>query len=262
MSQKKVAYFCMEYGLDQSFKIYSGGLGILAGDILKAVHDLGKPMVGVGILWRQGYVEQKIDENGNPTDTYRDYSYDFLEDTGVTVSVNIRKNKLKLKVWKCSCFGNADLYLLDANLPDNADRLITGQLYGWFNEERIAQEVILGVGGVRALRALGIEPDIYHFNDSHPMFAGFELISERIKSGMSFEEAYADVRKSIVFTTHTPVPAGNECHSLRLLSYMSDRCGLTLNQLKHDGCRTSSFIHCKRRCRASCKNSKEDVGSC
>ena len=225
----------MEYGLDQSFKIYSGGLGILAGDILKAAHDLNKPMVGIGILWRQGYVEQKIDEQGRPCDTYHEYSYDFLKDTGVTVTVKIRSKKLKLKVWLCDCFGNVPLYLLDANLPENGDRLITGQLYGWFNEERIAQEVILGVGGVRALRALGIEPDIYHFNDSHPMFAGFELISERMKAGESFEQAYQNVRKSIVFTTHTPVPAGNECHPLRLISYMSDRCGLTLDQLKFIG---------------------------
>jgi len=189
MSEKKTAYFCMEYGLDPSFKIYSGGLGILAGDILKAAKDLNKPMVAVGILWRQGYGEQVIDQNGKPADLFREYSYDFLKDTGVTVKVKIRGANVKLKVWLCDCFGNVPLYLLDANLPNNPDSLMTGQLYGWFGEERIAQEIILGIGGIRALRKLGIETDIYHFNDSHPMFAGFELIRERMKAGEDFKTA-------------------------------------------------------------------------
>ena len=140
MSKKPLcAYFCMEYGLDPSFKIYSGGLGILAGDILKAAHDLEMPMVGVGILWRQGYNRQVIHENGRPMDCFPEYRYDFLKDTGVEVSVEIRGREVRAKVWLCDCFGNVPLYLLDTNLPDNNDSLLTGQLYGWFNEERIAQ---------------------------------------------------------------------------------------------------------------------------
>lgn len=142
---------------------------------------------------------------------------------------------IKLKVWLCDCFGNAPLFLLDANLPENADRLITRQLYGWFNEERIAQEIILGIGGIRALRALGIQADRYHFNDSHPMFASFELIREEMEAGLSFTEARAKVRQSIVFTTHTPVAAGNEVHEHKLLEYMGAYNGLSYEQVKEIG---------------------------
>lgn len=228
MSKKPLcAYFCMEYGLDPSFKIYSGGLGILAGDILKAAHDLEMPMVGVGILWRQGYNRQVIHENGRPMDCFPEYRYDFLKDTGVEVSVEIRGRDVRAKVWLCDCFGNVPLYLLDTNLPDNNDSLLTGQLYGWFNEERIAQEMILGIGGIRALEALHMKPDLYHFNDSHPAFAGLELIRREMeKDGITFQEARESVRRSIVFTTHTPVEAGNEVHSHDLLQYMGAYNGL------------------------------------
>nr|WP_317413315.1 alpha-glucan family phosphorylase [uncultured Solibaculum sp.] len=233
MSKKPLcAYFCMEYGLDPSFKIYSGGLGILAGDILKAAHDLEMPMVGMGILWRQGYNRQVIHENGRPMDCFPEYRYDFLKDTGVEVSVDIRGREVKAKVWLCDCFGNVPLYLLDTNLPDNNDSLLTGQLYGWFNEERIAQEMILGIGGVRALEALHIKPDLYHFNDSHPAFAGLELIRREMeKENVTFQEARQSVRRSIVFTTHTPVEAGNEVHSHDLLQYMGAYNGLDKEDL-------------------------------
>lgn len=234
MAQNKprVAYFCMEFGLHEDFRIYSGGLGILAGDILKAAYDAGDPMVGVGILWRQGYTEQRIDANGFPYDSYHEYKYDFLEDTGVTVKVLIRGRQVKAKVWKCTAFGNAPLYLLDTNVPDNADWAITGQLYGWFEEERIAQEMVLSIGGVRALKALGIDVDVYHFNDSHPVFAGVELIrAEMEEKGFSFEEALQTVKRRIVFTTHTPVEAGNELHEHELLRYMGANCGLTYGQM-------------------------------
>lgn len=228
----RVAYFCMEFGLHEDFKIYSGGLGILAGDILKAAHDDRLPMVGVGILWRQGYTKQVIDENGRPCDCFPEYRYDFLEDTGVVVEVTVRERPVYCKVWRCTCFGNAPLYLLDTNLPQNSDPLITGQLYGWFGEERIAQEMILGIGGVRALRALGIPVDVYHFNDSHPVVAGVELIREQMAgAGLSFEAAWAKVRRQIVFTTHTPVMAGNEVHEHRLLQYMGAYNGLSYEQM-------------------------------
>lgn len=232
----KTAYFCMEYGLDEKFKIYSGGLGILAGDILKAAKDGGYPMTGVGILWRQGYTEQFIDESGRPYDCFHEYRYDFLKDTGVNVSVNIRGRKVAAKVLECTDFVNAPLYLLDTNLPENRDFYITGQLYGWFDEERIAQEMILGIGGVKALRELGIEPDIYHFNDSHPVFAGIELIRELMDNrGMNFESALKTAKNKIVFTTHTPVKAGNETHSYKLLDYMGACRGLSRNQMKEIG---------------------------
>ncbi len=150
--RSKVAYFSMEYALESNFKLYAGGLGILAGDYLKGAKDNDYPIVGIGIKWKQGYTEQRIDENGNAFDCYHNYNYDFLEDTGVKVSVDIRERRVLCKVWKCDNFGNVPLYLLDTDLPENEDPWITGQLYGWFGEERIAQEIVLGIGGIRALR--------------------------------------------------------------------------------------------------------------
>ena len=227
-----VAYFCMEFGLHEDFKIYSGGLGILAGDILKAAKDEKLPLVGVGILWRQGYTTQLIGEDGKPYDCFPEYRYKFLEDTGVIVKVRIRGRQVKCKVWKCTQFNNVPLYLLDTNLPDNNDSLLTGQLYGWFAEERIAQEMILGIGGVRALKALGIKVDTYHFNDSHPVIAGLEMIRENMdEHGVSFEEAWQKTKQQIVFTTHTPVMAGNEAHEHELLQYMGAYNSLTYGQM-------------------------------
>lgn len=233
--EPKVAYFCMEYGLNPAFRIYSGGLGILAGDILKAANDLKKPMVAVGFLWRQGYTRQTIDEDGRIVDSFPEYRYGFLKDTGVEVSVTIRKRVVRAKVWLCDCYGNVPLYLLDTFLDDNSDRLLTGQLYGWFDEERIAQEMLLGIGGIRALEKLGITPDVYHFNDSHPIFAGMELVRKEMLSGADFEKAVERVRQHIVFTTHTPVPAGNEVHSFPLLRYMGAFGDFTSAQMKKIG---------------------------
>ena len=231
----RVAYFCMEYGLDSAFKIYSGGLGILAGDMLKGAHDLKVPLVAIGLLWRQGYTEQKIGEDLRPYDSYPDFNYDFLQDTGIEVSVRIRQHDVACKVWKVNKFGNADLYLLDTYLPENADKLITGQLYGWFAEERVAQEMVLGIGGIKALRALKIPIDVYHFNEGHALFAGFELIKEKMAKGLEYAEAFEETKKEIVFTTHTPVVAGNEQHSHELLQYMGAYNGLKAKQMEDLG---------------------------
>lgn len=231
-SLKKTAYFCMEFGLHEDFKIYSGGLGILAGDILKAARDGNYPMVGVGMLWRQGYTTQLIGEDGTPYDCYPEYRYDFLQDADVEVAVEIRGRIVKCKVWKCNKYDNVDLYLLDTNIPGNNDFYITGQLYGWFSEERIAQEMILGIGGVRALQALGIDVEIYHFNDSHPVIAGIELITQKMQNdNLSFKNAWKAVREQIVFTTHTPVAAGNEVHNHALLEYMGAYSGLNYKEM-------------------------------
>lgn len=235
MSSEKnpnVAYFCMEYGIDQRFKAYAGGLGILAGDYLKGAQDHQYPIIGIGIRWKQGYTEQKIDASGNAYDSYHNYKYDFLEDTGITVTVDIRKVKVNCKVWKLTQFGNADLYLLDTDIPDNHDSWITGQLYGWFGEERIAQEIVLGIGGVRAIRALGLPIDIYHFNEGHALFAGFELLREKMEDeGLTFEKAVEVVKKEVVFTTHTPIVQGNESHPIDKIIYMGANLNLTRAQL-------------------------------
>ena len=232
----RVAYFCMEYGLHEEFKIYAGGLGILAGDHMKSAKDGEYPLVGIGLLWRAGYTSQRIGPDGKPYDCYPWYEYDFLKETGITVTVRIRGRKIKCKVWLVDKYGNAPLYLLDTNVPGNPDPLITGQLYGWFGEERVAQEMVLGIGGIRALRELGIEVDTYHFNEGHAALAGMELIREKMdEEDMTFEEAWAKTREEIVFTTHTPIPEGNEAHDHELLKYLGAYNGLTHGQMLRIG---------------------------
>ena len=234
--EPKVAYFCMEYGLESDFKIYSGGLGVLAGDHMKTAADQDRDLVGIGILWKQGYNEQIFREGYRPYNAYPNekINYDFLEDTGVEVTVEIREREVTAKVWKVTEFGNADLYLLDTDLEENfgSDAWITDRLYGGFDEHRIAQEMVLSIGGVRALRKLGIEPDVYHFNDSHPVFAGVELLREKMQGeDLFFAEALDEVEEDIVFTTHTPVKAGNETHAHRLLRYMGAYQHLNIEQM-------------------------------
>ncbi len=232
----RVAYFCMEYALESSFKMYAGGLGILAGDYLKGARDHKFPIVGIGIKWKQGYTDQRLSPVGFPVDSYPIYEYPFLKDTGVMVTVNIRKRDVKCKVWLCDKFKNAPLYLLDTDVPGNEDNWITGQLYGWFGEERIAQEMVLGIGGVRALRALKIPVDVYHFNEGHALFAGFELVREKVKKGKTFDQALDASRNEIVFTTHTPVVQGNESHYIDRLLYMgADNEAFNRSQLKQLG---------------------------
>jgi len=226
----KVAYFCMEFGLDESFPIYSGGLGILAGDILKSAYDLGLPMVGVGILWAEGYTDQYIDDQLYPYDQPQKYNRDHLLDTGIRVKLLIRGEEVTCKVWKTEKFGNVPLYLLDANIEGNNHGWMTRRLYYGSGQDRVAAEMILGIGGVRALRALGIDVDIYHLNEGHAVFSGFELIREHLNQGMDFEAAWEAARQKIVFTTHTPVMAGNEEHSHSLLAEMGAWNGLEYDQ--------------------------------
>lgn len=230
-----VAYFCMEYGLDNSLPLYCGGLGILAGDYLKATRDIDLPVVGIGILWRQDYTNQYVGNGGWPFDTYATYNYDNVEDTGVTVNVRVRGTDVILKVWKADNYGNVPLYLLDAGDPDSPNGWMTSKLYGGEAQDRIASEIILGIGGVRALRALGINVDLYHFNEGHAAFAGFELIREKMNQGMDFEQALEEIKSQIIFTTHTPVLAGNESHEINLLKHMEANNGLICDQLRQLG---------------------------
>ena len=232
--KKKVAYFCMEYGLDNKFKLYAGGLGILAGDILKTARQYNFPLIGIGILWSQGYTRQLIDKKGKVYDSYPFYNniYNYLEDTGLKVKVKIREQDVYIKLWKLDKFDNTPLYLLDTNLEiNNESKWISGQLYGWFEEERIAQEMVLGIGGIRAIRELDLDIDLYHFNEGHAVLAATELIREKMQERISFENALNEVRKKIVFTTHTPIKEGNEEHSLNILNYMGACNGLSLEQM-------------------------------
>lgn len=232
--EPKVAYFCMEYAIESKVKFYAGGLGILAGDYMKEACDSKRPLIGIGIKWKQGYGEQNIDEEtGQPYDAYINRKYDFLKDTGVTVNVAIQGRDVKVKVWKYDAHGVNNLYLLDTDIDgnDGEARWITGQLYGWFGEERVAQEMVLGIGGVRAIRALGLDIDVYHFNEGHALFAGLELIREKMDSGSSFKEAWQKTREEVVFTTHTPVIQGNESHPIERLIYMGANLCLNKKEL-------------------------------
>ncbi len=214
-----VAYFCAEFGLHESFPIYSGGLGILAGDHCKAASDLGVPFVAVGLLYRQGYFTQTIDGDGNQMAQYNDINFDelpvkpALNSNGeeLCVSVEIEHRQVMLKVWQAKA-GHITLYLLDSDLELNEDddRRITFQLYGGGKSTRIQQEIILGIGGVRTLRALGIEPTVWHINEGHAAFQILERCREKINQGMDFDSAFELISAGTVFTTHTPVPAGHD----------------------------------------------------
>ncbi|WP_128896483.1 alpha-glucan family phosphorylase [Longirhabdus pacifica] len=227
----KVAYFCMEYGLQSDFHTYAGGLGILAGDFLKEAKDQQVPMVAIGLKWKQGYVNQRLDEHNYPYDCYKTYDYDHLEETSIQVDVTIKDQQVTCKVWKATDFGNVPLYLLDTDVEGNQDKWITAQLYGGYTEQRIAQEIVLGIGGIRVLRQLGLEIDAYHFNEGHAVFAGLELIREKMCCGDSFEESWRTTKEEIVFTTHTPIEAGNESHAIDALCYMGMTSYLSQEQL-------------------------------
>src|SRR6266581_1088382 len=214
----------MEFGLHEEFPIYAGGLGILAGDFLKAARDLGLPVVGVGHRWARGYSRQRIGDDGTPVDEFPEYSADFLTDTGARVRVRVAEREVEARVWRTERWGNAPLLLLEPVAEE--DRWITHRLYEPSLDRRVAQEILLGVGGVRALAALGLDVDTYHFNEGHAVFAGIAMIAERTAAGTGFREAWDAVRERIVFTTHTPVPAGNEVHPLGELGRLGACCGL------------------------------------
>src|SRR5580765_2714269 len=210
-----VAYFCMEFGLHESFPIYAGGLGVLAGDFIKSARDLGLPMVAVSLRWERGYGVQRIDADGQPTEEYPGYEHDFLRETGVRVRIRVRGVEISCRVWVTDRYGNVPLYLIEPFREQ--DRWITHRLYEAGSDVRVAQEMLLGIGGVRALNWLGIPASVYHFNEGHAVFGGVEMIAERMQTGPGFPDAWDETRRQIVFTTHTPVQAGNEEHPLREL---------------------------------------------
>ncbi len=227
-----IAYFSAEYGLDETLPIYSGGLGILSGDHLKSASDLGIPIVAIGLLYKNGYFNQKINRNGEQVSEYYNIEMDNLpikplkDENGEDVIVNIKlqKDKLYIKVWKI-CVGRVNLYLLDTDIPENKEeyRGITLKLYGGDQEMRIRQEMVLGIGGVKVLQELGITPKVYHMNEGHSSFLVLEAIKQTIKQKqVSFEIAKDIVTAKTVFTTHTPVPAGNDIFPIGLVEKYFD----------------------------------------
>ncbi|MGH9948470.1 MAG: alpha-glucan family phosphorylase [Pyrinomonadaceae bacterium] len=220
-TDRSIAYFCAEYGVHNSLPNYSGGLGILAGDHLKSASDLNLPLNAIGLLYRYGYFRQKLGHDGWQQESYNDVFESELAVTPVmdgngsriTVAVHIRGRVVTAQAWLAQV-GRIRLYLLDTNIPQNAevDQLITGHLYGGDVETRIVQEKVLGIGGVRLLRKLGISPDVYHLNEGHAAFSTLELASEYLaaNSDKNFADAIEYVRSRCVFTTHTPVAAGND----------------------------------------------------
>jgi starch phosphorylase len=229
----RVAYFCMEFGLHEDFPIYAGGLGILAGDFVKSARDLGLPVVGVGLRWARGYSRQRIDAGGAPVDEFPAYDADWLHDTGARVRVRVAAREVEARVWVVDRWGNVPLYLLEPT--DERDAWITHRLYESTPDRRVAQEILLGVGGIRALRKLDLEVDTYHFNEGHAVFAGIEMIAERMAAGADFHAAWAAVRGTIVFTTHTPIPAGNEVHRLEDLRRLGAACELVDAEMRAIG---------------------------
>jgi starch phosphorylase len=226
LGARPVAYFSAEFGLHESMPIYSGGLGILAGDHLKSASDLGIPLVAIGLYYDQGYFRQRLDRDGWQHEEYIDVDHRLLpmqpatrDGLPVTVEIETRTGRIGARVWQ-TAVGRTTLLLLDSNVEGNSpeDRELTARLYGGDQRVRIRQELLLGIGGVKALASLGISPGVIHLNEGHSAFAALELIRCRMEAeGISVEEATRRVASQVVFTTHTPVPAGHDRFSPELV---------------------------------------------
>ncbi|MEO7157480.1 MAG: alpha-glucan family phosphorylase [Vicinamibacterales bacterium] len=221
-----IAYFSAEFALQQSLPIYAGGLGVLAGDHCKEAADLGLPFIGIGFMYPQGYFRQRMTNDGWQEERYEKISWtDAPIEAALTpdgrpciTAVPLGDRTVLAAVWRVR-LGRVKLLLLDTDLAENApwDRELSARLYGGDRETRIQQEIILGIGGVRALRAMGIHPTVYHLNEGHAAFVALQRIREIIEEGRSFDAALDEVRRSTVFTTHTPVPAGHDAFPFQLV---------------------------------------------
>lgn len=225
---KKVAYFCMEYGIDSALKIYSGGLGYLAGSHLRSAYALRQNFIGVGILWKYGYYDQIRKGNGEMDVLFMERDYNFLEDTGIEFSIPVNSHQVMVKVWYLppEVFKTAPLFLLSTIHPANdyLAQTICHRLYSNNTEAKIAQYQLLGLGGAKLLDIIGFKPDVYHLNEAHALPALFYLYN---KTGVLDQ-----VREQAVFTTHTPVEAGNEKHDIYLLERMGFFGGLQLSEVR------------------------------
>ncbi len=241
--QGSIAYFSMEFGLHESLQIYSGGLGVLAGDHCKSASDLDLPFAGVGLMYREGSFHQSLNRDGWQEEWYEMIAPEKIgavleTDTNgaaIKVAVEISGRTVFVQVWRLQ-IGRIPLYLLDAAISENSetDQKLTARLYGAGGEFRVAQELLLGVGGVRALRALKIAPSVFHMNEGHAAFLGLERIREFMLQGLSRTEALEVVAASGIFTTHTPVPAGNDAFALEMIDKKLGSYWLNALQISRD----------------------------
>lgn len=227
---KPVAYFSMEFGIHQPLKIYSGGLGFLAGSHMRSVYDLKQNLVGVGILWKKGYYDQIRKEDGSLGTDFRIKYNNFLKDTGVKVTVPFLDRELTVKVWKLEpeTFGTAPILLLSTDTEENdaVSRTITDKLYDDDKITRLGQYMVLGIGGGKALEALGFTPDIYHLNEAHPLPVAFWLLKK-------FNGDFTEVKKRLIFTTHTPEDAGNERNDFEMIKETGYLSGVDPDSIAH-----------------------------
>ncbi len=240
---RPVAYFSAEFAIHQSLPIYAGGLGVLAGDHCKEASDLGIPFVAVGFMYPQGYFRQSVSSEGWQEERYHHIDWEQApvepartpDGQPCVIAVPLGSRTVLASVWHVR-LGQTHMYLLDTDLPENApwDRELSARLYGGDREMRVQQEIILGVGGVRALRALGIDPAVWHLNEGHAAFVVLQRIHELLGRGLTFNDALLDVRRTTVFTTHTPVPAGHDAFPFHLVETHLSGCWGPLGDQRED----------------------------
>jgi len=227
--EKKVAYFSMEYAIHQPLKIYSGGLGFLSGSHLRSAYELKQNLIAVGILWKYGYYDQARNQDQTLQVTWMEKQYSFLEDTGIKYQITVHEHPVWVKVFYLNpqTFNSAPLFLLTTDIPENdyVSQTISHRLYDANVATKVAQFILLGVGGSKLLDELGFKPDVYHLNEAHGLSAAFYLYKK-------YNNNIEEVRKRLVFTTHTPEEAGNEKHDIHLCHKMSYFCGLTTDEVK------------------------------
>ena len=238
---KKVAYFSMEFAVHQPLKIYSGGLGFLAGSHLRSAYELRQNMINIGILWKYGYYDQTRNQDQTLAVSWMEKQYSFLEDTGIRYQVNIHDHPVWVKVWYLNpeTFQSAPLFLLSTDVPENdyVSQTITHRLYDANVATKVAQFILLGAGGAKLVDELGFNPDLYHLNEAHGLSCAFYLYQK-------YNRDIEEVRKRLVFTTHTPEEAGNEKHDIYLCHKMSYFCGLSIEEVKKlTGLEDDAFNH-------------------
>jgi starch phosphorylase len=226
---KKVAYFSMEFAVHQPLKIYSGGLGFLAGSHLRSAYELRQNMIGIGILWKFGYYDQQRNQDQTLSVTWSEKQYSFLEDTGIKFQINVHEHPVWVKVFYLNpeTFKSAPLFLLSTDVAENdyVSQTITHRLYDANVATKVAQFILLGVGGAKLMDVIGFNPELYHLNEAHALSAAFYLYKK-------FDKKIEEVKKRLVFTTHTPEEAGNEKHDIYLCHKMSYFCGLSVDEVK------------------------------